>query len=317
MPVDCFSAAGDVSYIINDCRPEIVFYSAQTAAVLQEALQQSDCKPLGINLDEVSLNAAPPCAEAVIPADQQATAVIIYTSGTTGSPKGVMLSHGNLQAVHNIYLNPDYYTAADRVIAILPFHHIFPLQGTILIPLRAGATTVIVHRLDSEAIVQALQKHRITMFIGVPRLYRMLYDGITAKIKKSPAAAALFALSKAIGSYGFGKILFKKVQAGFGGEIRFMVCGGSALDIELQTGFRAMGFKLLDGYGLTETSPTISNNASNDIKIGSVGKTHPWVEVKIIDGEIVVRGPVVMQGYYNAPRGNRRRAARRLVSHGR
>jgi long-chain acyl-CoA synthetase len=299
VPVDCFSAAGDVSYIINDCRPEIVFYSAQTAAVLQEALQQSDGKPCGINLDEVSLTAAQPGAEAMIPADQQAPAVIIYTSGTTGSPKGVILSHGNLQAVHNIYLNPDYYTAADRVIAILPFHHIFPLQGTILIPLRAGATTVIVHRLDSEAIVQALQKHHITMFIGVPRLYRMLYDGITAKIKKSPAAAALFALSKAIGSYGFGKILFKKVQAGFGGEIRFMVCGGSALDIDLQTGFRAMGFKLLDGYGLTETSPTISNNAFNDIKIGSVGKTHPWVEVKIIDGEIVVRGPVVMQGYYN------------------
>ena len=66
-----------------------------------------------------------------------------------------MLSHANLKAVHNIYLNPDYYTAADRVIAILPFHHIFPLQGTILITLRAGGTTVIVHRLDSEAIVQA------------------------------------------------------------------------------------------------------------------------------------------------------------------
>ncbi len=136
-----------------------------------------------------------------------------------------------------------------------------------------------------------MQKYKVTMFIGVPRLYRMLYDGITAKIKKSPVAAALFVLSKAIGSYGFGRILFGKVQAAFGGCIRFMVCGGSALDIELQTGFRAMGFKMLDGYGLTETSPTISNNAPDDIKIGSVGKTHPWVEVKIIGGEIVVRGP--------------------------
>ena len=301
VPVDCFSAAEDVSYIINDCRPAIIFYSSQTRAVLRDALQQSDCTPLEINLDEVRPTAAPPCAETVISADQQATAVIIYTSGTTGSPKGVMLSHANLEAVHNIYFNPDYYTAADRVIAILPFHHIFPLQGTILIPLRAGAMTVIVHRLDSEAILQALQKHHITMFIGVPRLYRMLYDGITAKIKKSPAAAALFVLSKAVGSYGFGKALFKKVQAAFGGSIRFMVCGGSALDRELQCGFRAMGFKMLDGYGLTETSPTISNNSVHDIKIGSVGRTHQWVEMKIIDGEIAVRGPVVMQGYYNHP----------------
>jgi long-chain acyl-CoA synthetase len=300
VPVDCFSAAADVAYIVNDCRPALIFYSAQTASVLHEALQQTGLAPLTINIDELEAPAAS-SQEVAIEADEQATAVIIYTSGTTGSPKGVMLSHGNLKAVQNLYLDPAYYGPSDKVIAILPFHHIFPLQGTILIPLRAGAATVIVDQLNSEAILQALQKYKVTMFIGVPRLYRMLYDGITAKIKKSPAAAALFTLSKAIGSYGLGKILFKKVQVGFGGAIRFMVCGGSALDIELLAGFRAMGFKMLDGYGLTETSPTISNNAPSDIKIGSVGRTHAWVEVKIIGGEIVVRGPVVMQGYYNDP----------------
>jgi long-chain acyl-CoA synthetase len=300
VPVDCFSAAADIAYILNDCQPALVLYSVQTGAVLHEALQQTGCTPLLINIDELAAPGAS-CPEAVIEADDHATAVIIYTSGTTGSPKGVMLSHANLKAVQNLYLDPAYYCKTDKVIAVLPFHHIFPLQGTILIPLRAGAATVIVDQLNSEAILQALQKYRVTMFIGVPRLYRMLYDGITAKIKKSPAAAALFALSKAIGSYGFGRLLFGKVQAAFGGCIRFMVCGGSALDSEIQTGFRGMGFKMLDGYGLTETSPTISNNAPNDIKIGSVGKTHAWVEVKIIDGEIVVRGPVVMQGYYHDP----------------
>jgi long-chain acyl-CoA synthetase len=300
VPVDCFSASADIAYILNDCRPALIVYSAQTAAVLQAALQQTDCTPLMINIDEVAASAAS-CPEAAIEADDQATAVIIYTSGTTGSPKGVMLSHANLKAVQNLYLDPAYYCETDKVIAVLPFHHIFPLQGTILIPLLAGAATIIVDQLNSEAILQSLQKYKVTLFIGVPRLYRMLYDGITAKIKKSPAAAALFTLSKAIGSYGFGKMLFGKVQAAFGGCIRFMVCGGSALDIDIQTGFRGLGFKMLDGYGLTETSPTISNNAPDDIKIGSVGKTHAWVEVKIIDSEIVVRGPVVMQGYYNDP----------------
>ena len=301
VPVDCFSSAADVAYILGDSRPALMFCSAQTRAVAREALAQTDCAPRVIDLDEAILPEPQAGACAELAADDQATAVIIYTSGTTGSPKGVMLSHGNLKAVHNIYMNPDYYTAQDRIIAILPFHHIFPLQGTVLIPMRVGGMTVIVHRLDSEAIVAALQEHRVTIFIGVPRLYRMLYDGIVAKIKKSPAASALFALSKAVGSYGFGKTLFKKVQQGFGGAIRFMVSGGSALDPELQTGFRAMGFKMLDGYGLTETSPTISNNAINDIKIGSVGRVHQWVEVKIIDGEIAARGDVVMQGYYNHP----------------
>ena len=300
VPADCFSAAADIAYIINDCRPTLIFYSDQTAAVLEDALKLSDCTPLKLNFDEITTPAVPQ-AEAASAADEQATAVIIYTSGTTGSPKGVMLSHGNLKAVQNIYLDPAYYGPTDKTIAILPFHHIFPLQGAMLIPLRTGGAIVIVDQLNSEAILQALQKYRITIFIGVPRLYRMLFDGITAKIRKSRVAAALYTLSKAIGSYSLGKVLFKKVQAAFGGSLRLMVCGGSVLDTEIQTGFRGMGFKMLDGYGLTETSPSISNNPPNDVKIGSVGKTHPWVEVKIIDGEIVARGPVVMQGYYNNP----------------
>ena len=211
VPVDCFSSAADIAYIINDCRPALIFYSAQTAAVLEEALRTTDCMTLTLNFDEAAAPAALR-AEFACEAREQATAVIIYTSGTTGSPKGVMLSHGNLQAVHNLYLDPAYFSPTDKTIAILPFHHIFPLQGAILIPLRVGAATVIVDQLNSEAILQALQKYRITIFIGVPRLYRMLLDGITAKIKKSPAAAVLFALSKTIGSYGPGKFCSKKCR---------------------------------------------------------------------------------------------------------
>ncbi|MEI6125951.1 MAG: AMP-binding protein [Pseudomonadota bacterium] len=297
VPVDMFSNAEDVAYILNDSRPAMVFYSSQTSAVLDDALRQSACTPLKVNLDDLHLpEATAGRAEFVV--RQEDTAVIIYTSGTTGSPKGVMLSHGNLSAVQRFLLDRGYFVASDKIIAILPFHHIFPLQGTVLIPFRAGAATIILDRLDSSTIMQALQQYRVTILIGVPRLYRMLLDGIGAKIRKSPVASALFGLSKAVGSYSLGKALFKKVQTAFGGSIRFMVCGGSPLDNEILTGFRALGFKILNGYGLTETAPMIANNPPEAIKIGSVGKVNDGVEVKIVDEEIVVRGPIVMQGYY-------------------
>ncbi len=302
--VDIFSNADDVAHILRDCRPALVFHSDKSKAVLDEAVQKSGHTPETICLDRFE----PPAARQSrleFQARPDDTAVIIYTSGTTGSPKGVMLSHTNLQAVQKGYIEEKYFLESDRIIAILPFHHILPLQGSVLIPLRVGAMSVLVDRLDSEAIVSALQKYHITLFIGVPRLYRMLLDGILGKIRKNRVALVLYHLSRSIGSYALGKKLFKKVQDGFGGQIRYMVSGGSFLDPEILKGFRALGFKVLNGYGLTETSPSLSNNAPDDIRIGSVGRLFPGVEIRIVDDEITARGPNIMQGYYNNPEATR------------
>ncbi len=298
--IDMSSNAEDVRHILRDCLPSVVFYSDKTAAVLESALQDSGLNPVRLNFDHMELP-EPQEAQIRMSYRSEDTAVIIYTSGTTGSPKGVMLSYRNLSAVQEGYLEEKYYVPSDRVIAILPFHHVLPLQGNILIPLRVGALAVLLERLDSETILAALQKYKVTIIIGVPRLYRLLLDGIRAKIRKNPIASGLFHLSRMTGSYAVGKHLFKKVQDTFGGHIRYLVSGGSVLENEVLLGFKALGFKILNGYGLTETSPTIANNSEKDVRIGSVGKAHGNIEIRVIDEEIVVRGPMVMQGYYNHP----------------
>ena len=298
VPVDVFSNAEDVAHILKDCHPAVVFHSEKSAPVLETALYKSGQSPIRLCLDQIPTGTTSDSKVELDP-DQTATAVIIYTSGTAGSPKGVMLSYNNLHVVQQGYIRQSFFMASDKIIALLPFHHILPLQGNILLPLRIGASAILMDRLDSEAILQAFQSYHITLLIGVPRLYRLLLDGLKAKIRKNIITTLLFYFSRGIGSVSLGKIIFKKVQTAFGGNVRFFVSGGSVLDPEIQKGFKALGFRLLNGYGLTETSPSISNNYPDDMKIGSVGRVFPGVEIQIIHDEIVVRGPNVMQGYYN------------------
>lgn len=298
VPVDMFSIEEDVEHIINDCNPSFIFYSNNTKKVLFSSLKNTGLIINTINLDELTLNIENDETVTITPDDED-TAVIMYTSGTTGKPKGVMLSYKNINAVKNYLINDNYFSESDKVIAILPFHHILPLQGTIIVPLSAGSRTVIIDSLTSDAILTALTTYGITIFIGVPRLYRMLLDGVMKKINASFVAKSLFKLASLVNSFKFSKILFKKVQKAFGGEVRYCVCGGSKLDPKMVKDFKTLGFRLLDGYGLTETAPMIANNPIYGIKIGSVGKINPGIKVKIVDDEIVVKGPNVMQGYYN------------------
>jgi len=298
VPVDMSSNSEDVEHILNDCTPSVVFYSNSTSEVLKSAIKKSGIIMTSFNLDELDLNFDNK-QEINIEYEEEDTAVIMYTSGTTGKPKGVMLSYKNINTVKNNLLDEDYFSTDDKVIAILPFHHILPLQGTIIVPLAAGSRTVMIDSLTAEAIITALQKYGITIFIGVPRLYKMLLDGVMKKINSSVITKTLFKLAGMINSFAFSKKLFSKVQNAFGGHVRYCVCGGSKLDPQMVKDYKTLGFRLLDGYGLTETAPIICNNPINGIKIGSVGKINRGIEVKTVNGEIVVKGPNVMQGYYN------------------
>jgi long-chain acyl-CoA synthetase len=158
---------------LNDCKPEVIFYSNGTKEICEKAIAQLNHKIEKINLDEIKIEESK--VNAIFPeANPNETAVIIYTSGTTGSPKGVMLSYDNLLVnIEAVTTDVNVYKADDKVMVLLPLHHIFPLMGTMVIPLSVGGTIVFSPSMASEDIMTTLQ-HGITIIIGVPRLYNLI-----------------------------------------------------------------------------------------------------------------------------------------------
>ncbi|MGE5400405.1 MAG: AMP-binding protein [Ignavibacteriales bacterium] len=298
--VDFLSTADEVSYILNDCKPAAVFSSLNNQPVLNKALESVVDAPL-VYLFENFKPGRPAMPEDPEARDKDETALIIYTSGTTGSPKGVMLSYDNLYSNVECITGKNIIGYNDRMIAILPFHHAFPLQGTILMPLYAGGTVIIPDQISSDAIIKTLQKYDITIILGVPRLFNLFHAGIVSKINSNKVARLLLKISRTANSYSVGKVIFKKVQNTFGGHINYFISGGAKLDPVVARDFKALGFKILEGYGMTEMSPLISFNPPEKIKIGSAGKAFEDVTLKVVDEEIIVTGRNVMKGYYNKP----------------
>ncbi|HSA54563.1 MAG TPA: long-chain fatty acid--CoA ligase, partial [Gemmatimonadaceae bacterium] len=255
-------------------------------------------------------------ARAVTP---DALATIIYTSGTTGAPKGVMLSHDNIHS--NVAATRALIPIANDVaLSFLPLCHIFERMGDYLY-FSCGATIAYVDNFDLVPI--AMQEVRPTIAMSVPRLYEKMYARVlenalaggplrkriffwaravadrwateTLAGRKPPGALALqYALAQ--------RLVFSKLKARTGGRLRYFISGGAPLAPEINKFFYAAGLTILEGYGLTETSPVIGVNTPEHFRIGTIGKPIAGVEVKIApDGEILTRGPHVMQGYYNQP----------------
>ena len=300
VPIDYLSSADDVAFILNDCKPEVIFYSNQTKEVCEKATGQLNHKIEKINLDEIKIEESNVNTTFPEPNPNE-TAVIIYTSGTTGSPKGVMLSYDNLLVnIEAVSTDVNVYTYDDRVMVLLPLHHIFPLMGTLIIPLSVGGTIVFSPSMASEDIMATLQ-YGITIIIGVPRLYNLIRKGIRDKINKSGIAKLLFKIAAKKNSLSFSRKIFGSVQKKFGGHIKYMVSGGAALDKEVAKDYLTLGFEILEGFGMTECAPMITFTRPGRVLPGSAGEPLKINEVKVIDGEIVNRGRNVMQGYYNRP----------------
>jgi len=302
VPIDYLSPADEVAYILNDCRPEVIFCAPETQETLEKALALLDfpIKIIGLNTHKYNVTDYQP--EEIRPADMQKTAVLIYTSGTTGSPKGVMLSYDNLSAnIEAVSQIIPIFTATRPVLALLPFHHIFPLLGSLVAPLCVGATVAFSPSMASEDIIATLQQNGVGIIIGVPRLYAAIRKGIMDKIHKSFSARLMFGLAKIIHSRKFSKMIFKRVHQNFGGKIDYMVSGGAKLDEAVAHDFKTLGFEMLEGFGMTEAAPMITFTRPNHWKIGSAGQAMPGLEVKILNGEIIARGRNIMQGYYNRP----------------
>jgi len=302
VPIDLALPVQDIAMILKDSQPAALFHSGQTLSTVQEALSLAGQGAKLIPLE--SLDALPlgeeTLAEAA-PHDMDALAALLYTSGTTGEPKGVMLSYANLDTSLRAVRENGFFRSDDTVITILPLHHILPLQASIIISLYAGCKISFPASLQREDIAATLAKEKVTTFIGVPRLYEMFHTAIMERVRASLAGRVLFAISRRIGSRKLGNILFAKVHANFGPYMGPWVCGGAKADVEVVRDLWALGFHIVEGYGLTETSPIISFNPYNRTRPGTTGRPIINTEVRIVDNEVVARGSHVMLGYYNKP----------------
>jgi long-chain acyl-CoA synthetase len=247
-------------------------------------------------------------------------ATIIYTSGTTGEPKGVMLTHANL--VSNLIDSSGHlsFSEDDTSLSVLPLSHIFERQAMYMY-LYQGMAVYYAESLDT--IGPNLREVRPTILVGVPRIFEKIYERIKERVAaKGRINTGLLtwavSVAKAYARYEIDKkkappalalkhrlatrLVFSKWREAFGGRIRLLVSGGAALPEELGYIYLGAGIPIIQGYGLTETSPVITAGRLEDNRIGTVGKPIPRVEVRIAeDGEIETRGPNVMRGYYNKP----------------
>ncbi len=252
-------------------------------------------------------------------ANEDDLCTIIYTSGTTGEPKGVMLTHkniiSNVKAAHAVFDIGD----TDNFLSFLPMCHIFERMAGYYTALSGGCT--IAYAESIEKISQNMSEIKPTIMTGVPRLFERMYSRIIKNVESQPekkqkifnwaidVGRQYAAARKKDDSVPLGlsakhkladKLVYKKLKERTGGRLRFFISGGAALARELGEFFEAAGILVIEGYGLTESSPVICANRVNDYKYGTVGKPLPGVEVKIAkDGEILAYGPNIMKGYYN------------------
>lgn len=241
-------------------------------------------------------------------------ASILFTSGTTGTPKGVMLTHGNFTSMLGSLGRIFPLNSQDRVLSVLPLHHTFEFSCGLLLPLSLGAQIIYLDEINGERLTYGLQAGQVTGMIGVPALWQLLERRIQTQVKErgelfEAIIDSAMGLNRQLGKntgLDIGRLLFSPIHAKLGGNIRFLVSGGSALPTETQNFYNGLGLFLTEGYGLTEAAPvlTVSNGGPGE-KVGTVGKSIPGIDVKIKDpdekgiGEVLAKGPNVMQGYFN------------------
>ena len=324
-------------FIVADCGAKVVIGADQRVCgaltCRKEKLPEMQ-HVIGMKLppnDEHSLaalrkkGAAKPVPVAHLSSDD--LAAFLYTSGTTGNPKGVKLSHGNMSS--NVCASSVRFDfrPGDISLSFLPWAHAFGQVAELFSFIQQGMCIAINDHVPN--LINNLPIVRPTVLVAVPRIFNRIYDGVNKQIAGKPAPLrALFRSGLAAatkkkrgGSLSFiesaslalaDKLIFAKIRQKFGGRLRFVVSGSAALSVEVAEFIDALGIDVFEGYGLTETSPVVSVNYPGNRKVGTIGKPLPDVVVRFDtavtgdpeQGEIIVSGPNVMQGYHNRPEEN-------------
>ena len=269
--------------------------------------------------DLESIFAAGPGTFRAVEAPADNVAALLYTSGTTADPKGVQLTHANLLGEVNAVFQVLNIGPTDAVLGILPMFHVLAQMANLLLPLVKGARVVYLETLNTTELLRALQERQITAFAVVPQFFYLIHDRIFKEVAKRGRIAEsllryLMRVNRFLRKLGLnaGKLFFGKIHATFGKSMRYLITGGSRFDPVVARDFHDFGIDLLNAYGLTETSAAAFLNRPGHVVIGSVGPPLPTTESKILDpqpseetgqpvGEILIRGPIVMKGYWNRP----------------
>src|SRR3989454_727620 len=252
------------------------------------------------------------CRAALSQGEREDTAIIVYTSGTTGNPKGVELTFDNLNheirgAIELLEITPNH-----RILSVLPFSHVLPLIANALGPLCAGAAVVFLDSISPQRIIDAFHHHRITLFVCVPQFFYLLHKRIFSQVESRPFPIRMLflwmkALAERINKPAVRRKLFSKIHDAIGPDLWLLASGGSHFDTRVAQDLHDLGYTVLQAYGLTETSAAATITPIGDNHIGTVGVPLRGVTVRIDSpndegvGEVWIRGPVLMKGYYRAP----------------
>ena len=300
MSLDAGYTAEQLAYVFNDSKPKYIFVSEKTKKVAEEANNIVGNFVEILDVDNIVLPNDYISPKETLDVDsEEDVAIISYTSGTTGNPKGVMLTFGNIMANIKGVSAVNLVNENDIILAMLPYHHILPLSFTLILPFYYGIPIVLLGEISSTSLKKALNDNKVSVIIGVPRVWEMLDKAIMAQINKSSLAKFMFKLAQKTNSMALRKIIFSKIHKGFGGNVRLMVSGGAKIDKNILEDFTYLGFRIIQGYGMTETAPIISFNVPGRERPDTVGEVIPDVEVKFAsDDEILVKGKNVVKGYY-------------------
>ncbi|MFA6053752.1 MAG: AMP-binding protein [Thermodesulfovibrionales bacterium] len=324
VPIDVQLGPNEIKNLLDDSEAKVIFHSSKTEENVKKALKQPG-KPqvVQINFDSPDFNKIlqTPDIGKYPDISEEDLASIIYTSGTTGKPKGVMLTHKNFCSDADSLIEAGILSHDDSVISVLPLHHTYPFLGNCILPVFLGTAITYPQSLKGPDLMAAMRDFGVTMLVSVPQLLELIRNGIFNKISRlpGPLPKIMFRILNISGTLrrkfdiNLGKVVFKSVHRSLGEKFRFSACGGAKLDPQVMKDLEALGLTILEGYGLTETSPVVAFNPIEKRKPASVGKPLPSAEIKIIDpesgketgimreGEIIIRGPMVMKGYYKNP----------------
>lgn len=300
VPVDAKLREQEISHIFHDCDVSVVFASAKNEPMLNDLKGRLPGLRSIVLLDASYETQLPEDAGAYDRHDPRPDdpASLIYTSGTTGRQKGAVLTHHNFVSnVQSCQKAIDIHKT-DNFFLVLPLHHSFAFTASLLLPVFVQCEVSMVENLKT--IKANMQETSPTVLLAVPLLLEKMLARIQSGIQQKAAARFLY-------KAGLARVIGRKIHRELGGALRLIVSGGAPIDPFTLCSWNKLGFAIVEGYGITETSPVLSLNPADAPRVGTVGLPLPDVQIRIVDpdesgsGEIAIKGPNVMQGYYNNP----------------